>query len=262
MKAARFHRWGGLAAAILLAAGQVVVAQFGDFGLGDVVKGASGAKNLGKGLTGISLQEELDMGGSLAVGIAEKMGGVLKDEAATKRVATIGKALAYYSIRPELPWTFGILDNPSVNAISAPGGYVFVTKGLLATCKDDNQLAAVIAHEIAHVTRRHALKLIARNQGLKGITELASVAGGSDVGAFDNLIEKALTSMLEKGFDPDTENDADRHGTLLLHDAGFAPNLLRDFLAEMAKQSDSKNFSTHPPTEDRVERLDKYIKEL
>jgi predicted Zn-dependent protease len=149
-----------------------------------------------------------------------------------------------------------------VNAISTPGGYVFVTKGALLACKDDNQLAAIIAHEIAHVTRRHALKLIARNEGLKGMTELASIAGGSNVGAFDDLIGKTLKTILEKGFDPETECDADRHGTLLLYDAGFTPTLLRDFLAELAKQSDGKNFSTHPATSERVEKLDEYIKTL
>jgi beta-barrel assembly-enhancing protease len=238
-----------------------IYAQFGGFDIGDAVKGVSGASKVAKGAAGIGLKEELDIGGSLAVEIAAKKGGVLKDTALTKRVATIGKALALYSTRPEIPYTFAVLDNASINAFSAPGGYVFVTKGLVDSCSSDKQLAGILAHEIAHITRRHALKLVARNEGLKGMTELASVAGGGDISGYDDLISKGIQSILNKGFDPATEFDADKHGTQLIYDTGFPPKTLRDYLTAL-KDDDEKIFSTHPPTKHRVERLDEFINEV
>ncbi|MDD2709817.1 MAG: M48 family metalloprotease [Verrucomicrobiae bacterium] len=234
-------------------------AQFGGIDLGNVVKGAKGAVKLTRGAAGFSLQDELNLGGSLATEIAAKKGGILKDEALTRRVATIGKALSLYSTRPDISFVFTILDNPEINAWSCPGGYVFVTKGLVASCQDDRQLAAVLAHEMSHVTRRHALKLIARNESLKGLSEIASAAGGGNVSGFDDAISKAITSLLEKGFDPAIEFDADCHGAQLLADAGFPPKALRDYLAQLAKDQQSKPFSSHPPIQHRIERLDEFL---
>lgn len=246
---------------ILLFGVATAFAQFGGFDIGDIVKGGQGAAKVAKGAAGIGLKEERAMGGSLAVEIAAKQGGILKDEALTKRVATIGQALTLYCTRPDLKFTFAVLDNPGVNAFSAPGGYVFVTKGLVAMCKNDNELAGVLAHEIAHITRRHALKLISRNETFKGLGEMGSAAGGNYTG-YDDLLAGTLTTILEKGFDPATEFDADQHGTLLMYDTGFPPKTLRDFLAKLkAGEGDDRPFSTHPPTGHRIERLDEYIKE-
>src|SRR5438094_818014 len=88
-----------------------VFAQFGGFDIGDAVKGIGGASKAAKGVAGIGLKEELDIGGSLAVEIAAKNGGILKESEITKRVATIGKAVALYSTRPTLNYTFAVLDN-------------------------------------------------------------------------------------------------------------------------------------------------------
>lgn len=236
-------------------------AQFGGFDIENVISGASGAAKVVKGAAGISLQEELDLGGSLACEIAMKQGGILKNEALTRRVATLGKALTLYCTRPDLNFTFAVLDNPDINAFSCPGGYVFVTKGLVDSCESDRPLAAVLAHEISHITRRHALKLIARNETMKGLTELGSAAAGGNYSGFDDLISKGIETILEKGFDPATEFDADKHGTLLAYEAGFPPRSLRDYLTTLSQKSENHIFSTHPPTDHRVERLDEFLDE-
>jgi beta-barrel assembly-enhancing protease len=237
-----------------------VFAQFGGFDIGDAVKGIQGGSKVVKGASGISLKEEMDVGGSLAMEIAARKGGILKQTDATKRVATIGQALALYSTRPEVHYTFAVLNSSEINAISCPGGYVFITKGLLDSCKSDNELAGILAHEIAHITRRHALKLIARNEGFKGMAELGSVFSGGNLSGFDDIIEKTIQTLLEKGFDPETEFDADIHGTRLLYDAGFPPKTLRDYLANL--KTENKPFSTHPANEDRVDKLDGELKKL
>jgi beta-barrel assembly-enhancing protease len=242
----------------LLLCSSMVFGQFGLDRIGDVIKGVEGGKKLAKGSTGISQKEELDIGGSLAAEIASNQGGILKDSAVTKRVALIGKALTLYSTRPNLPYTFAVLDNSEINAFSCPGGYVLVTKGLVDSCSNDQQLAGVLAHEIAHITRRHSLKLIARDEAFKGGTEIFSAATGGDFSGYDDLVSKGVNTLLHKGFDPATEFDADLHGTRLIYDTGFPPPTLRDYLAKL--KSESKPFSTHPPTDHRVDRLDEYLK--
>ncbi len=240
----------------------VVLAQFGGFDIGDAIKGADAAKKVAKGAAGISLKEELDVGGSLAMEIAFRKGGILKDPVLTKRVATIGKALTLYCTRPDLDFTFAILDNPEINAFSSPGGYVFVTKGLVDSCKSDHQLASVMAHEIAHVTRRHVLKLIAGKELTQGLLAGASMAGGGDFSGFDNLVGKIAESIMDNGMPKDDEYDADREGTLLAYDAGFPPRTLRDYLADLDKKNNEKAFPKYPKTRDRVERLDEEIDKM
>ncbi len=156
-------------------------------GVGEMVKGASG----------ISLKDELKIGGAVAVDIVARNGGVLKDEAITHRVIMIGKSLSYYCSRPELNFRFAVLNSDHINAYSAPGGYVFITRGLYNALPDDQQLAAVLAHEISHITLRHALKVISRGQFMKGLFD----AGGSisSIPAFDGGVAGDHRFALHQG---------------------------------------------------------------
>ncbi len=220
----------------------------------DTIKGVG---EMAKGATGVSLQDELKIGGAVAVEIVSRNGGLVKDEAMNRRVILIGKSLAMYCARPELNFRFGILDTDSVNAYSAPGGYVFITKGLLNNVKDDNELAGVLAHEISHVVKRHALKVISRGQFMKGLID----AGGSvtNVGAFDDGIASITDALFTKGFDPSAEFEADKEGRSLAAKVGYQKSGLLDFLEQLFKsQGDSKAaFPTHPPLSHRIERLEK-----
>lgn len=215
-------------------------------GVGEMVKGASG----------ISLQDEMKIGGAVAVDIVARNGGILRDEAITQRVAIMGRSLANYCTRPELKFRFAVLNSSSVNAYSAPGGYVFITKGLYDSLPNDEQLAAVLAHEISHITRRHALKVLSRGEFMKGLFD----AGGSvsSVPAFDNGVEAITTSLFTKGFDPSAEFDADKEGRSLAAKVGYQRDALLEFLKELhEKKGDSKEaFPTHPPLSHRIERLE------
>lgn len=247
----------GVAGVIVFATG--AFGQFGGFGLDKVVDGVKGATKVSKGLAGFSEKEELNAGGSLAIEIAAQRGGILKDVALTKRVATLGKAMVIYCHRSHLPWTFMVLDNPSINAFSGPGGYVFVTKGLMDSCTSDRELAGMLAHEISHITERHALKLISGKEGLAGAASLVSASGYGS--GFDDWIEKGMSKFLDKGLGDDAEYEADLFGTKLLEDVGFPPKTLRDYLTKVGARKSEKMFSTHPDTGDRVEHLDKYLNE-
>ena len=247
-----------------------VRAQFGGLGrLGDldISKAVDTAKSVGKtakGVAGIGPEEERRIGESVALEIVGHYGGLVRDEAIAQRVNLIGQALAYYSPRPALDWKFGVLASPSVNGFSAPSGYVFITRGLYdLVATSDDALAAVLAHEIAHITERHALKIIARGEFLSGATDLAVQQSGdaaevqAKLAQFDTGIGDLVKVLLEKGFDPQTEYTADKVGRDLAVTVGYAPGALRQILVQLQqrKADPQKTFSTHPPLADRIKKL-------
>jgi predicted Zn-dependent protease len=230
---------------------------------GKVADNAKEAGKLAKGVTGIGSEEERVIGGSVAHEIVGAYGGVVRDEEITRRVNLIGKSLARYGTRPEIEWRFGVLATDDINAFSAPGGTVFITRGLYSLLTTDDALAAVLAHEIAHINRRHALKIVARTEFMAGATELAAKRS-SDVRAveaklrqFDSGISQITKTLFEKGFDPATEYEADKDGRALAALTGYAPGGLRATLAQLQqrKTAPAKTFSSHPPLAERVKRL-------
>jgi beta-barrel assembly-enhancing protease len=228
------------------------------------IDSAPDAAKIAKAIDGIGAEEERLIGESVALEIIGKYGGIVRDEAIARRVNLVGQALAYYSSRPVLNWRFAVLESPSVNGFSAPGGIVFITRGLfdLVSASDD-ALAAVLAHEIAHITQKHALKIISRNEGLTGFSN--ALAKNSDKAAraqataaqFDTGIADFLKKFFEVGFDPDTEYAADKFGRNLALTTGYAPGALRQILVQLQlKKGDAKQiFSTHPSLASRVKNL-------
>lgn len=234
------------------------------FDLNKALNTAKQATKIAKGVAGIGPQEELVIGESVAIEIIGQYGGLVRDETITRRVNLVGRALAYYSTRPALEWKFGVLDSPSINAFSAPGGFVFITRGLYELVGDsDDALAAVLAHEIAHITGRHALGIIARGEFVAGATDFAATRS-SDVAQakaqleqFDVGIGNLVKTILEKGFDPSTEFGADQAGRDLALTVGYAPGALRQVLIQLQQKDAPATavFSTHPPLSQRIERL-------
>ena len=229
---------------------------------------ADRAKDVGKiakGLAGIGPEEERDIGGSVSQEIVSRYGGLVRDEAVTRRVNLMGKSLARYGKRPELDWRFGVLASDTVNAFSAPGGRVFITRGLYDTLTTDDMLAAVLAHEITHIDRRHALKSVERNELFSGATSLAS-SQSSDLRAAENLarqfdlgVDQIINKLLDAGLDPAQEYEADKDGRALAVLTGYAPGGLRAVLVQLQeRKADSKKiFSSHPPLAERVKKLPK-----
>lgn len=229
---------------------------FGSFDLGNVdpIKLIEGTGKAAKGLTGIGLQEELSIGGSVALEIVNRYGVIWRDAQATKRVNLIGKTLAQYCNRPNLPYRFGILNSDEINAFSAPGGYVFITRGTYQAAENDNQLAGVLAHEIAHIVKRHALRIISRNETLSGLTDVASGAS-SDFANFDVGIDKITGTLLKSGYDSNSEYEADRSGKELAKVTGFSADGLQEFLEKLQSKNSGSTFHTHPALQSRIERL-------
>lgn len=236
------------------------------FDLNKLSKALDTAKDAGKmlkGVAGIGPAEEKVIGDSVALEIVGRYGGLVRDEAITQRLMLVGRSLARYSDRPELDWRFGVLDSPTVNAFSAPDGYVFITRGLYDLAENDDILAAILSHEIAHITGRHALKIVARGEFLAGATSLAAARSGevrkvdAQLKQFNLGVEQITKTLFEKGFDPQTEYGADKEGRHLAVTTGYAPGALRLVLQRLqARTGDPKTiFSTHPPLSERIKRL-------
>lgn len=233
---------------------------------GKAAKAADTAKDVGKmfkGAAGVGPQEERIIGDSVALEVIGKYGGLVRDEDITHRVNLLGRALARYSDRPELTWRFGVLDSDTVNAFSAPDGYVFITRGLYELCPDDDRLAAVLGHEIAHITGKHALHIIERSEFLAGLGSQVSQRSSAvqkldaQLQQFDLGISKITETLFEKGFDPQTEYSADRTGHDLAAVTGYAPGGLRAVLQALQQRGGGPQvvFSSHPSLDNRLKRL-------
>lgn len=254
-----------LVSAVLLGTA-VARAQLGGFDLNKLTKAVDTAKDAGKmlkGVAGVGPQEEALIGDSVALEIIGKYSGLVRDADILRRVNLLGRALARYSDRPQLDWRFGVLDSATVNAFSAPGGYVFITRGLYDQATNDDLLAAILSHEIAHITNRHALKIVARGEFLSGASSFAA-SRSSDVrqvnaqlSQFDLGIGQITKALFEKGFDPQTEYAADKDGRALAVTTGYAPGGLRAVLFNLKQAGENRKtmFSTHPPVAERIKRL-------
>ena len=241
-------------------------AQFGGFDLSKISKAIDTAKDAGKvlkGMVGIGPEEERRIGESVALELIGKYGGVLRDDDMMRRINLVGRALTRYSERPQHSWRFAVLNSDTINAFSAPDGYVFITKALYDQALTDDLLAAILTHEIAHITGKHALNIVSRNDAFSALNkQVAERSGGvreanavlQQLNLGTDLIMKTL---LEKGFDPQTEFAADLTGHNLAATSGYAPGGLRAVLVHLQQQGGDhkKMFSTHPPLAERIKRL-------
>ena len=150
---------------------------------------------------------------SLLVGAAP-----LLDQPELQRyVNRVGRWLSLHSERPSLDWKFGVLASDNINAFATPGGYVLVTKGLLARLRNEAELAGVLAHEIAHVVKKHHLAAIRKGAGLQaGANILAEYSSNRarNPAATERMISGAKEVML-RGLDKDDEFEADRMGVVI-----------------------------------------------
>jgi len=232
-----------------------------DFGSVDWKKAAETVKKVQKAKTEIDEPQEIVLGD----GIASNLLGAapLLDNAAVQRyVNRIGRWLASQSERPDLPWLFGVLDDSDVNAFSTPGGNVFITKGLLAQMNSEAELAGVLAHEIAHVVRKHHVLAIKKGAQAELLTDLANDAirqkGGDPKLA---KLVSAGTEVYARGLDKNDEYEADRMGVVIAARGGYDPYGLPAVLQTLQSLNPSDSslalmFKTHPALGDRLELLD------
>ncbi len=210
----------------------------------------------------IGTAEEIRLGREAAADL-ERRFGVVPDPAATERLTAIGQRLARVSGRPDLPWRFRLLNVRAVNAISLPGGFIYVTRGMLAFISGDDELAFVLAHEVAHVNARHHVQLLEQHFFF---TVVITLLFGGDTSA--GRIADFVGFLLNRGFTRSLEFAADREGVLFAHRAGFRADAGLRFMERLqaAEGQDPSQFEvlfrTHPGLADRILRVRQQLRTL
>jgi predicted Zn-dependent protease len=175
------------------------------------------------------------------------------------RVTRIGKRLAARSSMPGLPWRFRVIDRSDVNAFALPGGYVYVTSGMLRAVRNDDELAGVLAHEITHVTLRHGTNQASKALIAQMPLEVLSGQLGGGLGA--NLARLGIGFGLNSLFlrySREAETQADVGAVQLMRRAGYNPYGLASFMRRM--RGGGGFFSDHPSPTNRVERIEREIR--
>ncbi|MFL5472859.1 MAG: M48 family metalloprotease, partial [Gemmatimonadales bacterium] len=157
----------------------------------------------------VSESQEIQMGQEASKQVAQTI-GLYNDPKVEAYVAAIGKRMAAASERPNLPWEFHVVDDASVNAFALPGGFIYVTRGLLASINDEAELATVLGHEIGHVTNRHSVQQISKQQLAQLGLGVGSILS-SDIARFGQLASAGLSVLFLK-YGRDAENQADQAG--------------------------------------------------
>ncbi len=212
------------------------------------------------------IKAEVVFGRELAARIVGRY-SLYEDKSLTKYINLVGKGISQYANRPEIEFRFAVLNTDTVNAFAAPGGYVFVTKGALKEMEDEAELAAVLAHEVAHVTERHIVKELnikgTEDSPTSGIARV--LGGGTDVmrGVFTQMVDKAVEILFEKGLKKQDEMDSDRISTMTITSVGYDPAALKRYLNKIsADKEDTKILTgTHPTFEERIKGLDAVLAE-
>jgi predicted Zn-dependent protease len=225
----------------------------------DINKMVDTVKNVGKAVKEIDEPEEIAIGRDVAsrlLGAAP----LVANPGLQRYVNHVGRWLAAQTERPDLPWQFGVLESPNVNAFAVPGGTIFITRGLLERMRNEAELAGVLGHEIVHVLRKHHLKAIQKGAQSSLAGDALSTALKDRAGpARDKLIAFG-TEMYSRGLDKSDELEADRLGVVIAARAGYdaygLPSVLQTLQAMNAQDSAlALMFKTHPAPGERLDTL-------
>lgn len=228
---------------------------------------AAAVGKLGESFKDITPEQEYYIGRSVGATIVTDIKPWHRD-GANDYLNLLGQTLAQFS---DLPQTFAgyhflLLDSDEINAFAAPGGLIFVTRGMLRCCPTEDALAAVLAHEIGHVQLKHGLQAIKKDRLTSALvllgTSSAKAYGAKDlsqlVGAFEGSVKDTVTTMVNNGYSRSFEYEADQAAATILRRAGYPTTALVVMLETMKGRlkPGGKDFAhTHPAPDDRIANL-------
>lgn len=230
----------------------------------DFKKAVKTVKAVRRGATDMTEEEEHFLGRAVAARVLSEYPPVA-DEALNRYVQTVLQAVAGFSDRPETfkGWHAQVVESDEPNALSAPGGFVIVTTGLLDALEDEEELAAVLAHEVAHVSERHGVKTIKAARLASAFellgTEAAKRLSEKDLGKvadhFKGSVDDVVKALVKSGYSQDKEFDADRKGAEFTARAMYDPQALNRFIERTGKGKGGF-LKTHPGAKKRLAALD------
>ncbi len=204
-----------------------------------------------------SPEEDVALGRKYAPYVEKELGGRIPDDNLQNYVNRVGQRIARVCHRPDLSYHFVAIEEGGANALALPGGYVFITRGLLKELQSEGQLAAVLGHEVGHVVARDTMESMSRQIGM---TALVAAAHVSNVSSDMARASTFITSFLSLQYSRDDEKEADLVGLSYMIQAGYDPNGMVETMQVLQKLQTVRSiefFSTHPNPENRLA----YIKE-
>lgn len=205
----------------------------------------------------VSESQEIAMGQEAAQQVAGSI-GVVPDSALQRYVSGLGLTLARASERPNLPWSFTVIDDPTVNAFALPGGPVFITRGILSHMNSEAQLVSVLGHEIGHITAKHSVQQMSQAQ-LAQIGLIAAIVVKPGLARFGDLASQGLGLLFLK-FGRDDETQADDLGFRYMVNAGYSPREMAEMFRTLQRLGGGAEgrvpewLSTHPDPGNRVQK--------
>ncbi len=217
-------------------------------------------------------KEEYYLGRAVAATIMTRYPPATRIESFNSYLNLMGQFLVMFSPKPYLfkGYTFAVLDNDTlINAYASPGGHVLITSGLIRLCHTEDELAAVLAHEIGHICRQHALSAISKSKRLDFFKSMLKFAGrkagekylNEDLKELTNIFDGFVGAISQKvlnGFSVDQEDEADSLALIILQDAGYAPSAMISFI-ECLPQHLEGHYKAHRSPAKRKELVEKII---
>jgi len=229
------------------------------FDIGDII---SGVKDISRTVTGIDEEDEIEIGrdaASVLLGASKPV----NDPELQRYVNRIGRWVVNQTDRSHLPWRFAVLNSTAVNAFATPGGNIFITDGLLRLLNNEAELAAVLAHEVAHVVQKHHINAMSsiNTSGFSGLVKLASMTREGRSNKMASQMVGEVKDMYLRGLDKDDEFEADSMGTIIASRAGYDPFALMAVLQTLDSVDPDNSeldllYKTHPPMSDRLDKLE------
>ncbi len=246
--------WGCVAGSVAMLPGAVSIA-------------STGASKAAKASHEITDSEEYYIGRAVAARVLSQY-PLYQDAKVTAYVNEVGQTVARKSARPNTfkGYHFAVLDTNELNAFACPGGTIFITRGLLVTCANEDELAAVLAHECSHVANKDGINSISKARWTQVWTAMGAEAarqyggvGGNLVTLFEGSIDDVFKTLVVNGYSRTAEEAADAGAVTTLSRAGYDPGALASMLKKMlAKEkpgAPSGIYKTHPPTSERLAKV-------
>ena len=210
----------------------------------------------------ISEQKELAIGAQTHGQFEQESGGRYPDTQLQTYVSGVGMSVARYAGRPNLPWQFTVVNSKQVNAFAVPGGYIYITQGLLFRLENEAMLAGVLGHEAGHIAHRHSVQQMQRGQFAQGLSTAVGVVGGLFGYGWAGDVTGAVASISLMKYGRDQERQSDISGLKYMTQAGYDPRGMVQTMTVLKNASGGKGgpefLSTHPDPGNRLQ----YLKEM
>jgi predicted Zn-dependent protease len=229
------------------------------------------AEAVAKSFEDITPEQEYYIGRSVGAVILEDY-ATYDDETANYYINLLGQSLALSSDRPELfeGYRFQILDSDEINAFATPGGHILLTRGILRLARNEDGVAAILAHEIGHIVHQHGIKAIKTSRINTALTSVAltsvQVATDEEIAelteVFEDSIQDVTSTLVNNGYSRETEREADKAAVEILRRVGYDPRALIDVLERMDRELEPGGLDfakTHPDPVDRIADIERSL---